>query len=290
MSEYAISFQGVSYFYGKGTPFYKKALDGVDLNIKKGMITGIVGHTGSGKSTLLQMMNGLLEPHEGQVLLLGEKIGSKQMPKRKAAFTAGLVFQYPEYQLFEETVGKDIAYGPKNMGLDQGEIEVRVKEAMRFVGLPESLLEVSPFDLSGGQKRRVAIAGILAMRPQILVLDEPAAGLDPKGRAEIFGNIYNYQKSTDSTVIIVSHSMDDMAKYAKELVVMHEGRPVMHDLTNKVFLQDEMLKSIGLDVPGVTAVIKKLRELGLPINEDVFTVEEARAALLPLLKGGEDHA
>ena len=283
MSEYAISFQGVSYFYGKGTPFYKKALDGVDLNIKKGMITGIVGHTGSGKSTLLQMMNGLLEPHEGQVLLLGEKIGSKQMPKRKAAFTAGLVFQYPEYQLFEETVGKDVAYGPKNMGLDQGEIEVRVKEAMRFVGLPESLLEVSPFDLSGGQKRRVAIAGILAMRPQILVLDEPAAGLDPNGRAEIFGNIYNYQKSTDSTVIIVSHSMDDMAKFAKGLVVMH-------DLTNKVFLQDELLKSIGLDVPGVTAVIKKLRELGLPINEDVFTVEEARAALLPLLKGGEDHA
>ncbi len=290
MSEYAISFQGVSYRYGKGTPFLKTALDKVDLNIKKGIITGIVGHTGSGKSTLLQMMNGLLEPEEGQVLLFGERIGSKKMTKRKAAFTAGLVFQYPEYQLFEETVYKDIAYGPKNMGLSQEEIDERVGEAMRFVGLSENLLEVSPFDLSGGQKRRVAIAGILAMRPQILVLDEPAAGLDPKGRAEIFGNIYNYQKRTESTVIIVSHSMDDMAKYTKELVVMHEGRLLMHDQTRTVFLKEDLLRSIGLDVPGITLVMKRLRELGMPLGEGIFTVEEARSALLPLLKGGDGHA
>jgi energy-coupling factor transport system ATP-binding protein len=290
MSEYAISFQKVSYLYGKGTPFCKKALDGVELNIKAGVITGIVGHTGSGKSTLLQMMNGLLSPEQGQVLLFGKRVGSKELSLRKAAFTAGLVFQYPEYQLFEETVYKDIAYGPKNMGLPEEEIKERVREAMRFVGLSEELLEISPFDLSGGQKRRVAIAGILAMRPEILVLDEPAAGLDPKGRADIFGNIYNYQKRTGTTVIIVSHSMEDMARYADELVVMHEGRVLLHDETEKVFSKGDLLCSIGLGLPGITPVMQRLRALGMPVREDVFTVEEAVKTLLPLLKGGTDRA
>ncbi|MBQ8911496.1 MAG: energy-coupling factor transporter ATPase, partial [Clostridia bacterium] len=179
MSKYAISFRDVSYLYGKGTPFCKRALDHVDLQIKEGIITGIVGHTGSGKSTLLQMINGLLSPTEGEVCLFGQRVGSKKLSKREAAFTAGLVFQYPEYQLFEETVYKDIAYGPKNMGLDEKEIRARAAEALRFVGLSEELFDASPFELSGGQKRRVAIAGVLAMRPKILVLDEPAAGLDP---------------------------------------------------------------------------------------------------------------
>jgi energy-coupling factor transport system ATP-binding protein len=217
-------------------------------------------------------------------------VGSKELSLRKAAFTAGLVFQYPEYQLFEETVYKDIAYGPKNMGLPEEEIKERVREAMRFVGLSEELLEISPFDLSGGQKRRVAIAGILAMRPEILVLDEPAAGLDPKGRADIFGNIYNYQKRTGTTVIIVSHSMEDMARYADELVVMHEGRVLLHDETEKVFSKGDLLCSIGLGLPGITPVMQRLRALGMPVREDVFTVEEAVKTLLPLLKGGTDRA
>ncbi|MBQ7846829.1 MAG: energy-coupling factor transporter ATPase [Clostridia bacterium] len=290
MSEYAISFRDVSYVYGEGTPFFKRALDHVIFDIKEGIITGIIGHTGSGKSTLLQMMNGLLSPHKGQVLVKGNAIGSKALSKRDAAFQVGLVFQYPEYQLFEETVFKDIAYGPKNKGLGEDEIKERVKEAIRFVGLGEDVLEKSPFELSGGQKRRVAIAGVLAMRPEILVLDEPAAGLDPRGRTEIFGNIYNYQKRTGTTVIIVSHSMEDMARYAEELAVMSDGKLMMHDTVRKVFSKRDLLESIGLDVPGITPVIERLRALGMPIKEDIFTVEEAREELLRLLKGGSTHA
>lgn len=291
MSEYAIELKGVSYTYGKGTPFMKLAVDHVNLNIRRGIITGIIGHTGSGKSTLLQMMNGLLRPQEGTVLLDGKDVWEKPGKIREIAFRVGLVFQYPEYQLFEETVRKDVSYGPKNMGLSDAEIERRVKEALAFVGIGEELYDASPFDLSGGQKRRVAIAGVIAMEPEVLILDEPAAGLDPRGRAEIFGNIVNYKEKTGRTVIIVSHSMDDMARYAEETAVLCGGRAVMMDETKKVFSAGrETLEKLGLNVPQITLLMEKLAEMGLPVSKDVFTVEEAKRELLPLLKGGQSDA
>ena len=219
----AIDLRDVKFVYGEGTVFRTGALNGVSVGIKKGRITGIIGHTGSGKSTLVQMMNGLIKPTEGKVLLYGEDIFANKKRLRDVRFKVGLVFQYPEYQLFEETVYKDIAYGPANMGLDRDEIDKRVKKACEFVGLDSSLLEKSPFELSGGQKRRVAIAGIMAMEPEVLVLDEPASGLDPVGRSEIFGGLVHYKESTDSTVVIVSHSMEDMAEYADDIIVMNHG-------------------------------------------------------------------
>ena len=286
MSEYAIELKDVSYSYGKGTPFYRLALDRVDLQIKSGRITGIIGHTGSGKSTLLQMMNGLLRPDKGQVLLFGRDVWEKPKKIREIAFRVGLVFQYPEYQLFEETVYRDVAYGPKNMGLDDSETERRVAEALRFVGMDESCFELSPFELSGGQKRRVAIAGIIAMEPEVLVLDEPAAGLDPRGREEIFGNLREYQRSTGKTVVIVSHSMEDMAVYAEDLVVMRNGRIQAVGECREAFGRKELFADGGLRLPQVTLIAQKLKELGMPVEDGLYTVQEACGALLPLLNGG----
>ncbi len=283
MNESAIEFQNVSYSYGKGTPFYRLAVDGVELHIKTGTVTGIIGRTGSGKSTLLQLMNGLLRPESGKIELFGKDLWEKPKKIREAIFKVGLVFQYPEYQLFEETVYKDIAYGPKNMGLTEGEIDARVHKALRFVGLEEGILEKSPFELSGGQKRRVAIAGIVAMEPEVLVLDEPAAGLDPQGRKEIFENVCSYQSTLGKTVILVSHSMEDMARYANELIVMNDGKVIMSSSSHKVFEKRELLSSIGLNVPQIAGIMQRLKEGGMPVSESIFTVNDALRELLPLL-------
>jgi energy-coupling factor transport system ATP-binding protein len=273
MSE--ITVEKLSYFHGKDTPYEIKALDGIDLKIQKGMITGLIGHTGSGKSTLVQMFNGLLRPHEGKVLLDGEDIWKRPKDIRKIRFRVGLVMQYPEYQLFEETIYKDIAYGPKNMGLGESEIDERVREAAEFAGLDAELLEKSPFDLSGGQKRRAAIAGIIAMRPELLILDEPAAGLDPRGRDSIFQNIAEYQKKSGSTVLIVSHSMEDMARYCDRLIVMSGGRIMLEGDCREVFSHAELLESVGLDIPQITKLTLMLNERGIELDSSVYTVEEA---------------
>lgn len=290
MAKEAIRFENVSYAYGRGTPFCKVAADHIDLSIREGVITGIIGHTGSGKSTVLQLMNGLLRPDEGRVYVQGEDIWAKPKEIQKVAFKVGLVFQYPEYQLFEETVEKDVAFGPKNMGLPKEEIARRVKEALQFTGIGEELAESSPFDLSGGQKRRVAIAGVIAMQPEVLVLDEPAAGLDPRGREEIFSNVQAYQRTTGKTVVIVSHSMEDMARYAEDLIVMNEGKPVLSGSCKEVFAHRAELEKTGLAVPQITTLMERLRELGMPVSSEIYTVEEAKNALLPLLEGGKKHA
>ena len=290
MAKEAIRFENVSYAYGRGTPFCKVAADHIDLSIREGVITGIIGHTGSGKSTVLQLMNGLLRPDEGRVYVQGEDIWAKPKEIQKIAFKVGLVFQYPEYQLFEETVEKDVAFGPKNMGLPKEEIARRVKEALQFTGIGEELAESSPFDLSGGQKRRVAIAGVIAMQPEVLVLDEPAAGLDPRGREEIFSNVQAYQRTTGKTVVIVSHSMEDMARYAEDLIVMNEGKPVLSGSCEEVFAHRAELEKTGLAVPQITTLMEHLRELGMPVSSEIYTVEEAKNALLPLLEGGKKHA
>ncbi len=273
MSE--IKLEGVSYSYGKKTPYEIKALDGVSLTIPRGKITGIIGHTGSGKSTLVQMLNGLLAPDCGKVLIDGEDIWEKPKEITKYRFRVGLVMQYPEYQLFEETVRQDIAFGPKNMGLDESEIAERVLEAAEFVGLDTEMLDKSPFELSGGQKRRAAIAGVVAMRPDVLVLDEPAAGLDPQGRESIFENISDYRKKTGRTVVIVSHSMEDMARYCDELIVMSGAKVLMHDTPLQVFSSPELLVSHGLDVPQIARLAMLLRERGIDLGDGVYTVEGA---------------
>ena len=280
MSE--ITVEGLSYFHGKDTPYEIKALDGIDLKIQKGMITGLIGHTGSGKSTLVQMFNGILRPHEGKVLLDGEDIWKRPKDIRKIRFRVGLVMQYPEYQLFEETIYKDIAYGPKNMGLSESEIDERVREAAEFAGLEPDLLEKSPFDLSGGQKRRAAIAGIIAMRPELLILDEPAAGLDPRGRDSIFQNIAEYQKKSGSTVLIVSHSMEDMARYCERLVVMSGGKIMLEGNCRQVFSHADLLESVGLDIPQITKLTMMLRERGIELDSSVYTVEEAFEKIIKL--------
>jgi energy-coupling factor transport system ATP-binding protein len=280
MSE--ITVEKLSYFHGKDTPYEIKALDGIDLKIQKGMITGLIGHTGSGKSTLVQMFNGLLRPHEGKVLLDGEDIWKRPKDIRKIRFRVGLVMQYPEYQLFEETIYKDIAYGPKNMGLGESEIDERVREAAEFAGLDAELLEKSPFDLSGGQKRRAAIAGIIAMRPELLILDEPAAGLDPRGRDSIFQNIAEYQKKSGSTVLIVSHSMEDMARYCDRLIVMSGGRIMLEGDCREVFSHAELLESVGLDIPQITKLTLMLNERGIELDSSVYTVEEAFEKIIKL--------
>ncbi|MBP3314354.1 MAG: energy-coupling factor transporter ATPase [Clostridia bacterium] len=280
MSE--ITVEKLSYFHGKDTPYEIKALDGIDLKIQKGMITGLIGHTGSGKSTLVQMFNGILRPHEGKVLLDGEDIWKRPKDIRKIRFRVGLVMQYPEYQLFEETIYKDIAYGPKNMGLSDDEIDERVREAAEFAGLEPDLLEKSPFDLSGGQKRRAAIAGIIAMRPELLILDEPAAGLDPRGRDSIFQNIAEYQKKSGSTVLIVSHSMEDMARYCERLVVMSGGKIMLEGNCREVFSHADLLESVGLDIPQITKLTMKLRERGIELDSSVYTVEEAFEKIIKL--------
>jgi energy-coupling factor transport system ATP-binding protein len=280
MSE--ITVEGLGYFHGKDTPYEIKALDGIDLKIQKGMITGLIGHTGSGKSTLVQMFNGILRPHEGKILLDGEDIWKRPKDIRKIRFRVGLVMQYPEYQLFEETIYKDIAYGPKNMGLGESEIDERVREAAEFAGLDAELLEKSPFDLSGGQKRRAAIAGIIAMRPELLILDEPAAGLDPRGRDSIFQNIAEYQKKSGSTVLIVSHSMEDMARYCDRLIVMSGGRIMLEGDCREVFSHAELLESVGLDIPQITKLTLMLNERGIELDSSVYTVEEAFEKIIKL--------
>ena len=279
-----VRIEDLGYYHGKDTPYEIKALDEINLDIKKGIITGLIGHTGSGKSTLVQMLNGILKPHHGRVLLDGTDIWSKPKDIRKIRFRVGLVMQYPEYQLFEETIYKDIAYGPKNMGLDEKEIDERVREAAEFAGLAPELLERSPFDLSGGQKRRAAIAGIIAMRPELLVLDEPAAGLDPRGRDSIFKNISDYQKKSGSTVLIVSHSMEDMARYCQRLIVMAGGKIVLEGECREVFAKSDILESVGLDVPQITKLVMMLREKGIELDPSVYTVQEAFEKIIELYK------
>ena len=273
MSEIILS--GVNYSYGKKTPYEIKALDNVSVTIARGKITGIIGHTGSGKSTLVQMLNGLIEPDSGKVKIDLEDIWEKRKDIRKYRFKVGLVMQYPEYQLFEETIRKDIAFGPRNMGLSEEEIADRVLEAARFVELDEAMLDRSPFELSGGQKRRAAIAGIIAMRPDVLVLDEPAAGLDPRGRASIFKNISDYREKTGKTVVIVSHSMEDVARYCDELIVMSGARVLMSGTPDKVFSQPELLVKNGLDIPQIARLNMLLREKGVDLGDGVYTVDGA---------------
>ena len=273
MSE--IILENVSYYHGKDTPYQIKALDNVNVTFPHGMITGLIGHTGSGKSTLVQMFNGLLKPYEGRVFIDGNDIWSKPKDIRNVRFKVGLVMQYPEYQLFEETVFKDIAFGPKNSGVEESEITDRVLEAADFAGLDRELLNRSPFDLSGGQKRRAAIAGIIAMRPEVLVLDEPAAGLDPRGRDSIFDNIRNYQRKSGNTVIIVSHSMEDMARLCDNLVVMAGGEILMTGDCERVFEHAKKLTSVGLDVPQITQLMNLLRDKGIDVDKGIYTVDQA---------------
>ena len=279
-----ITVESLSYFHGKGTPYQIKALDDINLNLSEGRIIGLIGHTGSGKSTLVQMFNGILKPHSGRVLLSGEDIWKKQKNIRAIRFKVGLVMQYPEYQLFEETVYKDIAYGPKNMGLKDDEIDACVREAAGFADLSEELFDKSPFDLSGGQKRRVAIAGIIAMRPDVLVLDEPAAGLDPRGRAAIFGNIVDYQRKSGKTVIIVSHSMEDMAKYCDDLVVMSDGKILLDGECNDVFSHSDKLFEVGLDIPQATKLLIALKERGFDVDCSAYTVEDVLTQIMKFYK------
>ena len=274
-----ISVENITFYHGKGTPYEIKALDNVSLTIESDAVTGIIGHTGSGKSTLVEMFNGILRPHEGVVRIDGEDIWAKPKEIRKFRFRVGLVMQYPESQLFEETIRQDIAFGPKNMGLSQSEIDERVLEAASFVGLSEDMLEKSPFDLSGGQKRRAAIAGIIAMRPEVLVLDEPAAGLDPAGREAIFANIAEYRRKTGSTVIIVSHSMEDMARYCDRIAVMSGGKLIMNGTRDEIFSDASRLEEAGLDIPQITKLVLLLREKGVDINEGIYTIDGAFSAL-----------
>ena len=281
-----IKVENVSFIYGGGTPFEIAALHDVNIEIREGCITGIIGHTGSGKSTLVQMFNGLLRPTSGRVLLDGVDIWEKPKEISKVRYRVGLVMQYPEYQLFEETVEADIAYGPKNMGLSDEEIRERVLEAADLVGLDRSQLTKSPFDLSGGQKRRAAIAGVMAMRPEVLVLDEPSAGLDPMGKNSIFDAIKRYAEVTGAAVVIVSHSMDDMAKYCEDIVVMSHSKVAMSGKRHEIFSRGEELEEIGLGVPQITKLMLLLKEKGIDLPLDVFTVDDAEAVLTERLGGG----
>ena len=284
-----IEVRDLSHTYSAGTPFQHDAIKHMAFTVEKGEFLGIIGHTGSGKSTLIQHLNGLLKPTGGDVLLDGESIWKDKQTTRKARFRVGLVFQYPEYQLFEDTVYKDIAFGPKNMGLNEEEIRRRVLRAAGFVGLDESVLEVSPFDLSGGQKRRVAIAGVIAMEPEIIIFDEPTAGLDPAGCAGILENIRAYQRQAGATILMVSHSMDDVALLADRLLVLNEGEVEFLDTPARVFAHAERLRQIGLAVPQVTSLFLRLRELGVPVDPATYTMEHALQQLLAL-KGGAAHA
>ena len=280
--------KNLTYIYSAGTPFEHKALDDISFSVERGEFIGIIGHTGSGKSTLMQQLNGLLKPTSGTVLLDGQDIWSDKKLTRQARFRVGLVFQYPEYQLFEETVYKDIAFGPKNMGLSPEEVDRRVREAAGFVGLTEQQLEVSPFDLSGGQKRRVAIAGVIAMEPEVLILDEPTAGLDPVGRSEILGNIQSYRKAKNATIMMVSHSMEDVARLTDRLLVMNGSKLAMDAPPAQVFTHAEELTQMGLNIPQVTQVFLELKKLGLDVK-NVYTIEQATAEIRRL-KGGNCHA
>lgn len=283
-----ISTEGLTHIYSVGTPFEHTAIDNIDFAAYPGEYLGIIGHTGSGKSTFIQHLNGLLKPTSGVIKLDGADIHSSKKFTHEVRFQVGLVFQYPEYQLFEETVYKDIAFGPKNMKLSAEEIDRRVRTASELVGISADMLEKSPFNLSGGQKRRVAIAGVMAMQPKVLILDEPTAGLDPEGRDEIIDNINNYRRITGTTVIMVSHSMEETAKNVDRLFVFHDGKIDMRGTPPEVFSHSERLEEIGLTVPKVTKVAMRLRQMGLELPRDIYTTEQLKAALLKLKGGAAD--
>ena len=276
--------EDLTYQYSIGTPFEKTAVDHVNLEIEEGAFVGIIGHTGSGKSTLIQHFNGLIRPTSGKIYLDGTDIWADKTNIRQVRFQVGLVFQYPEYQIFEDTVYKDIEFGPRNMGLSEAEIKERVEETAALVGLTQAQLNQSPFDLSGGQKRRVAIAGVMALRPKVLILDEPTAGLDPKGREDILREIRRYHKETGRTVLLVSHSMEDMANCAEKILVMNAGKVFCYDTVENVFRQAKALQEIGLAVPQITRVCMQLREQGIPLSDDIYTVEAAYQQILQLYR------
>ncbi len=281
--------ENLTYIYGAGTPFKITALDNININIEKGDFVAIIGHTGSGKSTLVQHLNGLLKPTDGKIFLDGENIYQSKSKLFDTRFRVGLCFQYPEYQLFESTVYKDIAFGPTNMGLSVTEIDERVRKAAKYVGIPDEMLAKSPFDLSGGEKRRVAIAGVISMEPEILILDEPTSGLDPMGREQILGLIKNYREQTGNTVIIVSHSMDDVARFATKVIVMNDAKVDLTGTVDEIFENSTHLQEIGLSVPQITEVFIKLREKGYPVSEKVYTVEQGYTQLKRLFEGSVNN-
>lgn len=286
-----IKTENLSHVYSGGTPFVKTAIDNVNLEIEEGAMVGVIGHTGSGKSTLIQHFNGLLQPTSGKIYVDGEDLWADKARLRAIRFKVGLVFQYPEYQLFEETVYKDIAYGPKNMGMTEEEVDRSVKQAAAFVNLRDELLYKSPFELSGGQKRRVAIAGVLAMKPKVLILDEPTAGLDPKGRDRILGQIKEYHQEQKSTVLIVSHSMEDVARFAQKVLLMNHSKLFMYADMKEVFSHTKEIEQMGLAVPQITKIFIRLSEMGYAVNPDIYTVEEGKKELCKILdKGGKRHA
>ena len=276
------------YRYSPGTPFEKTAVEGVSIQIEKGEFLGVIGHTGSGKSTLIQTLNGLLRPTSGQILLDGKDIWAEPKKIRQVRFKVGMVFQYPEYQLFEETVLKDIMFGPKNKGLSDQEAEKCAREAAQFTGLKEELLEKSPFELSGGEKRRAAIAGVIAMDPDVLILDEPTAGLDPRGRDVLLAQITQYHKARGNTVLLVSHSMEDIGRTADRILVMNRGKAAMLDETKRVFVRGPELETMGLRVPQITKIMQELKKMGLPVDESTLTVDDALHQLIPILKRKEE--
>ena len=274
----------LSHIYSQGTVFEQAAIRNVNLNIEKGEFVGVIGHTGSGKSTLIQHLNGLLRPTSGKVYIGGEDIWAKPKEIRRFRFQVGLVFQYPEYQLFEDTVYKDISFGPRNMGLSEEEIDRRVRQAAAFVELKEATLQKSPFELSGGQKRRVAIAGVIAMSPDVLILDEPTAGLDPRGRDRILGEIKEYHQQQKATVLLVSHSMEDIAKYASKVLVMNQAQVFLYDTVEAVFSRGSEMESMGLNIPQITRICRQLAERGIPISPQTYTVESAKDQILGILQ------
>ena len=284
MSEVILETKELTYRYGVGTPLEQVAVDNVNISIHRGEFLGVIGHTGSGKSTLIQQLNGLMRPTSGQVLLNGTDIWAEPKKIRAVRFQIGLVFQYPEYQLFEETVFRDICFGPRNMGLSEEEIKDRALGAAEFVGLKTELLEKSPFELSGGEKRRAAIAGVVAMDPEVLILDEPAAGLDPQGRDQLLDQIRSYHQQRGNTVLLVSHSMEDIARVADRALVMNRGKAAMLDTVQQVFSRRSELENMGLRVPQITKIMSLLRAKGYPVNEGALTVDEALRDLLPLLR------
>lgn len=279
--------ENLTYIYSPGTPFEKAAVKNVNLEIEKGELVGVMGHTGSGKSTLIQHFNGLLKPSSGKIYLDGKDIWEEKSNIRDVRFKVGLVFQYPEYQLFEETVFADISFGPKNMGLSGDELKNRVCEICRLVGVKEEYYDTSPFDLSGGEKRRVAIAGVMAMRPKVIIFDEPIAGLDPRGRADVLKMIEDYRAEFNATVLIISHNMEDMALIADRLLVMNDGEMIAFDSTENIFMQPELLRKSGLDIPIVARVFEKLRNMGYSVPDNIFTVERAVEYLKTRMKAGQ---
>lgn len=282
----SITIKNLTHVYNEGMPFEKAALEDINIEIKSGEFVGIIGHTGSGKSTLIQMFNGLLKPTRGEVLVNDQDINGEQVSKKEIRQKVGLVFQYPEYQLFEMTVKEDVAFGPKNLGLDANEITARVQYALDAVGLDHTYYEKSPFELSGGQKRRVAIAGVLAMKPEILILDEPTAGLDPKGRNELFKQLQKMHHELGLTIVLISHSMEDVARYAEKLFVLYKGKIAYQGTPREVFANGKKLEEIGLAMPQIRYIMEVLKEKGMPVTEDVLTVEEAADILIKYLRKG----